>query len=156
MLDTQYQLDGEGNRVQVIGGLNPGAYTRDPTTPVPADFQVNQYTTTPFDARQYDENGNMRLTNPTGPNGVFRSMMFDYANRLVSAQLIGGLQAQYRYDALGRRIQRDIQPPGPPVIVTTRFIYDGANVIEERDGAGTLLASYASDRTARSRSEATC
>ena len=142
MLDTQYQLDGEGNRLQVIGGMNPGAYTRDTTTPVPADFQVNQYTTTPFDARQYDENGNMRLTNPTGANGVFRFMMFDYANRLVSAQLVGGLQAQYRYDALGRRIQRDIQPPGPPVVVTTRFGYDGANVIEERDGAGSLVASY--------------
>ena len=148
MLDTQYQLDGESNRLQVIGGLNPGAYTRDPTTPVPADFQVDQYTTTPFDARQYDENGNLRLTNPTGPNGVSRFMMFDYANRLVSAQLAGGLQAQYRYDALGRRIQRDIQPPGPPVIVTTRFIYDGASVIEERDGAGTLLASYDNGRMA--------
>jgi len=67
--------------------------------------------------------------------------MFDYANRLVSTQLGGGVLAQYRYDALGRRIQRDIQPPG---IVTTRFIYDGASVIEERDGAGTLVASYAS------------
>ncbi len=153
MLDTQYQLDGEGNRLQVMGGMNPGAYTRDTTTPVPADFQVDQYTTTPFDARQYDENGNMRLTNPTGANGVFRSMMFDYANRLVSAQLTGGLQAQYRYDALGRRIQRDIQPPGPPVVVTTRFVYDGADVIEERDGAGLLLATYASAATAQSSSD---
>ena len=41
VVDTQCQLDGEGNRVQVIGGLNPGPCTRDPATP-PADFQVNQ------------------------------------------------------------------------------------------------------------------
>src|SRR5678815_1635796 len=138
----RYQLDGEGNRVQVVGGLNPGAYTRDPTTPFPADFQVNQYTLTPFDTRQYDENGNLRQTGPTGPNGVARFMTYDYANRLVSAQLAGGLHALYTYDALGRRIQRDVAPPGPPIVFTTRFAYDGARVIEERDSGGTVQASF--------------
>ncbi len=140
VLDTQYQLDGEGNRAQVIGGLNPGAYTRDATAPVPADAQVNQYTQTPFDLRQYDDNGNARLTQPTTPNGTLRFLAYDYANRLVSAQLGGGLFVQYSYDALGRRISKVVQPPGPPIIVTTRFVHNGGSVIEERDAGGAVQA----------------
>ena len=81
-------------------------------------------------------------TGPTGPNGVARFMTYDYANRLVSAQLAGGLHALYTYDALSRRIQRDVAPPGPPIVFTTRFAYDGASVIEERDSRGTLQASF--------------
>ena len=141
MLDTSTSSTANATARRVMGGINPGD-TISRVTPVPADFQVNQYTTTPFDARQYDENGNLRSTTPTGPNGVSRTMGFDYANRLVSALLAGGLQAQYRYDALGRRIQRDMQAPGPPSSDHTLRLRRRQRD-RGRDSAGALLASYA-------------
>ncbi len=57
--DTWYTLDGVGNRIEVMGDIDPGPYAMDPTVPDPADCQVNQYTQTPFDSREYDENGNL-------------------------------------------------------------------------------------------------
>ena len=56
--DEQYALDGAGNRTSVMGGRNPGLYTCEAAEP-PADCQLNQYTTTPSDAREYDANGNL-------------------------------------------------------------------------------------------------
>ena len=57
--DTWYTLDGVGNRSEVLGEIDPGAYSMDPTVPDPADCPVNQYSETPFDRREYDENGNL-------------------------------------------------------------------------------------------------
>ena len=56
--NTDYSLDGVGNRTDVTGSSDPGAYTMDGTIP-PADFQMNQYTDTSFDSREYDDNGNL-------------------------------------------------------------------------------------------------
>lgn len=57
--DTDYQLDGAGNRIAVTGAPATGTYALDASVPQPADAQLNQYTTTPFDTRTYDENGNL-------------------------------------------------------------------------------------------------
>ena len=42
----------------------------------------------------------------------------------------------FQYDPFGRRIQKS-GPSG-----TVNYLYDGANVVEEVDGAGTVLARY--------------
>jgi RHS repeat-associated protein len=65
---TTYAVDGVGNRIQTTGGADAGQYTMDASTPAPADFHANQYTTTPFDLeRTYDVNGNlMGLGRPAG------------------------------------------------------------------------------------------
>ncbi len=65
--DTDYDLDGVGNRSTVAGAPDPGAYTMDPTQPEPADEQMNQYTTTPTECRVYDDNGNLVRKNDSGP-----------------------------------------------------------------------------------------
>ena len=72
-----YSLDGVGNRLTVTGGTNAGTYFMNPAVP-PADFQVNQYTTTPFDTRTYDVNGNLVSA------GV-QQFSYDYRDRLVGA-----------------------------------------------------------------------
>ena len=56
---VSYGLDRMGNRTNVTGAICSGVYTMDATWPIPADFQMNQYTTTPCDTRTYDENGNL-------------------------------------------------------------------------------------------------
>lgn len=49
-------------------------------------------------------------------------------------------QVTYQYDALGRRIARTVAPDGTPV--RTEFYYDGPQIIEERNGAGSVQATY--------------
>ena len=44
--------------------------------------------------------------------------------------------ASYRYDGLGRRIEKDVGG------VITRYVYDGANILLEFDGANALQARY--------------
>ncbi len=75
----------------------------------------------------YDAIGN--LTND-GSN----SYSYDYENHLSSIN--GGLSATYRYDALGRRVEKQT-PAG-----TERYYYSLDNIIEERDGNGSVLATY--------------
>ena len=57
--DEAYDLDGAGGRTHVTGGNRPGQYQCDGTLPEPADCQMNQYTQTPMDGRDYDANGNL-------------------------------------------------------------------------------------------------
>jgi len=135
--DTQYDLDGAGNRTAVSGDACPGTYVLDPTLPEPADLQMNQYTRTPCDAgRSYDAEGNPIAiqVGPTAP----RALIYDYADRLVAhVDPDLGLVATYAYDALGRRIGRSVGTAD-----VTRHLHDGWQVCEERDAAGTVVATY--------------
>jgi YD repeat-containing protein len=146
-----HELDGPGNRLVTVFNGVPSPYTMDATPrPGPADFQMNQYTITPFvlAPEQYDENGNLvgRAT-AAGAELVFQ---YDYADRLVEVAdgQTGVLQpiASYNYDALGRRIRKTIYPSGLPP-VTTQFTYAGededcdGDIIEERVN-GVLTRTY--------------
>jgi RHS repeat-associated protein len=85
----------------------------------------------------YDANGNT-LSDASG-----KSYTWDFENRLTQAVVPGtnGGTTTFRYDPFGRRIQKS----GPLGI--TNYLYDGisskANVIEEVDNSGNLLARYA-------------
>jgi YD repeat-containing protein len=152
-----YELDGNGNRLSVSSNGVSQLYTMDNTFPDPADFQMNQYTVTPFGPQAYDANGNLtsRLT-PEGP--IF--FQYDYANRLV---LVGALSAEgtlqpvatFAYDALGRRISKTTYPAVPLAPVTTQYVHgsgdcdDTAEILEVRSG-GVLLATHASGAAAAS------
>ncbi|MGZ5553378.1 MAG: hypothetical protein ACXWHF_07045, partial [Chthoniobacterales bacterium] len=139
--DTTYTYDPMGNRLNV-GGLNtpnPGGYFQDATTPAPADAQMHQYTTTPLGSYMYDANGNRINLNGGGGNTNFK---YDYANRLIDLTNVNtGLRiANYQYDALGRRIQKTLDPDGTPSV--TNFVYTGRTVLEERDAGGAVTAAY--------------
>ncbi len=142
--DAGYVLDPMGNRQSVISGGMDHPYLLDPTLPQPADFQVHQYTVTPFDQRQYDENGNLHQTvggDPLDP--VVRSFSYDYADRLVAVQTPLGPVAQYAYDALGRRIAKVLYAGLPPVPAqTNRYLYAGGQLIEENDGGGAVARTF--------------
>lgn len=138
--DATYVLDPMGNRLSVISNGVDQPYLLDPKLPQPADFQVNQYTVTPFDERQYDENGNMHQTVTAAPTDpVVRTFSYDYADRLVAVQNSLGPVAQYAYDALGRRIAKMLYEGLPPVpVATNRYLYAGGQVIEENAGGGAV------------------
>ena len=138
----QYMLDGNGNRQTVLENSVPQAYFMDNTLPVPADFQMNQYTSTPFDTRQHDENGNLVVrTTAVGPSNYH----YDYADRLVRVEGLNGegimtTIATYAYDALGRRIRKTMNAHPPPVLTAFLLSAEGA-VLEERVN-GTLTRAY--------------
>lgn len=87
----------------------------------------------PFPA-SYDDKGNL-----TAYGDV--SFEYDAFNRLISASGTGPdgqtFSASYAYDALGRRVQKVVNG------TETDFVYDGQQVIEERDDEADLLRQYA-------------
>ncbi len=130
--DTQYDLDGAGNRRTVFGGPDSGSYFMDPTQPESADFQLNQYTFAPNGSRSYDSNGN--VLHGSG------SFVYDYRDRLVQAQDFStGAIVTYAYDVFGRPVRRTTDLFG--VQETTRFAYDEWREIEELDETGAPRAS---------------
>ncbi len=137
-ITIDYTLDGVGNRGSVSGGPDPGAYSMDATLPHPGDHQMNQYTTTSFDSREYDANGNV----VSADDGVRQlALTYDYRNRLIEVdESPSGLVSTYSYDPLGRRIGKSVGGPSPDV---WHYAYDGPHVVEEQDGVGGPLATYA-------------
>ena len=65
----------------------------------------------------------------------FKDVIFRDASDTTSTEVVA-----YKYDALGRRIERTVDPGG--AASTTDFYYDGPQVIEERDGTGAVEATY--------------
>ncbi len=92
----------------------------------------NQLTSSSIGSYTYDNNGNT-LTDAQG-----RSFTWDFENRLIQAVVPGanGGTPAFRYDPFGRRIQK----AGP--LGTTNYLYDGANILEEVDNSGSVLARY--------------
>ncbi|MGH9959746.1 MAG: RHS repeat domain-containing protein, partial [Pyrinomonadaceae bacterium] len=82
----------------------------------------------------YDTNGNLTAKTDASGNWTYN---WDYENRLKQASKSGGVTVTCSYDALGRRIQRTSSVSG-----TTRFVYDGADVVRDLDGTGTTIADY--------------
>ena len=84
-----------------------------------------------------DANGNT-LSDPSG-----KQYTWDFDNRLTQVVNPGVGTTTFKYDPFGRRIQKS----GP--LGTTNYLYDGvsssANLIEELDSAGNVLARYAQE-----------
>ncbi len=134
-----YALDGVGNRIDVTGGERPGGYVMDTTSPDPADLQLNQYTATSFDERDYDEKGNLvSIDNGLPAEAGFK---YDYHDQVISYIDFGtNVTASYAYDTFGRRIEKTVADGNTQE--TTRYFYTGWRVCEEQDGAGTTQATY--------------
>jgi RHS repeat-associated protein len=123
-----YSLDGVGNRLTVTGGTNAGPYFMSPAVP-PADFPVNQYTTTPFDARAYDANGNL-------VSAGAQQFYYDYRNQLVEVWQAASTNTVYfKYDCFGRRLEK-----ATPT-TAERYYYAGWREIEEQSSTNGTVAT---------------
>ena len=131
--NENYTFDGTGNRLNVTGGNFPGTYFLDPAIP-PADAQMNQYTSTPFGTRQYDNNGNL-----IDLNGGSLILTYDYRDQLTTyhkpSLSIPGFTHRYFYDPFGRRVRKVIDSTSPTPL-DVRFFYDDWQVIEEQENTG--------------------
>jgi len=61
---------------------------------------------------------------------------YNAKNRLIGINKPDGEVITYRYDPLGRRIEKNING------TITRYFYDGQNILYELDGSNTILARY--------------
>ncbi len=116
-----YNYDGAGNRTSLMHDALPTNYVTN---------NVNQYVNyvdSFINTPNYDANGNM----VTDGGHVYQ---YDFENRIISVD--GGSVAFYKYDALGRRIQK-ITPSQ-----TINYYFDGQRAIEERDVANIVVATY--------------
>ena len=141
-LSDTYAYDKAGNRnsssIASLGGAST-LYTAN---------NANQYTaiTGVSQPISYDANGNLNLRNGN-------SYTWDSHNRLLSVipqNPVAGSKAQhYTYDGFHRRVQRTIRVWQPSNqwtdLDSTRFFYDGWNVIEEHTitaGTQTLARTF--------------
>jgi YD repeat-containing protein len=171
---TAYALDLAGNRTNV-GGYNEtcgGIYTLNAAEAAgPENFQLNEYTTTGCDYRQYNSNQDLTeisVSTGGGAVGIASGVSFgyDFRDRLVSINNSATrTNVSYAYDALGRRIQKTVatgqaapsisylgdlgnghkEQGGSSPTQATSYFYDGGNVIEEQDGSGAVQAAYTLD-----------
>ncbi len=124
-----YTLDGLGNRSQTQQTPWGGS-----ATTVSYSFNaMNEYTAIGGTSRTHDSNGNLT------DDGT-QTYHYDYKNRLVEVRVSGSstVIAKYKYDALGRRVEKHVVSGA----VTTRYILDGQDIVEEFDGNNTWLARY--------------
>ncbi len=122
-----YTYDSFGNRLEKTDSSGTVSYSYDDNDRLISEGNVT-YT--------YDDNGNM-LTKSDGTDTVFYN--YDYENRLVFMQGPDGT-TEYAYDADGIRVRSVTDG------VVTNYLVDKnrpyAQVLEERDDAGSLTVSY--------------
>jgi RHS repeat-associated protein len=101
----------------------------------------NQLTADATHAYQYDDNGN--LTRKTLlATGNYTQYSYDPENRLTKVEDFAAgnptpaFTSTYRYDGLGRRIEKVANGQ------TKRYIYDGEDILLQYDGTNTLQARY--------------
>ncbi|MBI1748794.1 MAG: VCBS repeat-containing protein [Acidobacteria bacterium] len=84
---------------------------------------------------QYDANGNL-ISKQDRSTGALTRLSYDSENQLTRIDLPGGGFAEYKYDGLGRRIQKNVNG------AITKYIYDNQTILLELDGSNNLLARY--------------
>ena len=84
----------------------------------------------------YDANGNLETkTDKINPTQV-TTYQWDAQNQLIRIDFPDGATATYKYDGLGRRIEKNVNG------TITRYVYDGENILLEYDGSNTFKARY--------------
>jgi len=83
----------------------------------------------------YDNNGNqIQKTNNT--TSAFTLYEYDAENKLIRVVREDGSIVNYKYDGLGRRIEKEVDS------VVTQYIYDQEDILLELDGNNNVAARY--------------
>jgi len=91
----------------------------------------NRLTNTSTATFTYDSNGNVSAKTDAAGTTQYS---WDFENRLKQVTLPNGRTVAYKYDALGRRVQRT-----PSVGISTNFVYDGPDVIKDLNSDGSTV-----------------
>ncbi len=117
--NESYAYDGVGNRTS---SHRSATYGYQP---------FNRLVSTSSASYFYNNNGNMiSKTDATGTT----QFVWDFENRLTQVVTPSAGSVTYKYDALGKRIQRT-----PSSGISTNFIYDGQDVVKDINSDGTTI-----------------
>jgi RHS repeat-associated protein len=126
--DESYSYDANGNRTNA--GYQTGSNNQL--------FSDGRYTYT------YDDEGNL-ISRTEIATGDVREFTWDHRNRLVAVRdKQAGMETQhieYTYDIMNRRVAKSVDSDGDAstTATTTRFVYDGDNVLLEFDGSSSSI-----------------
>jgi len=83
----------------------------------------------------YDNNGNqIQKTNKS--TSAFTLYEYDAENKLIRVVREDGSIVNYKYDGLGRRIEKEVDS------VLTQYVYDNEDILLELDGSNNIVARY--------------
>jgi RHS repeat-associated protein len=99
--------------------------------------QANQLLEDANSTYEYDDNGNLTKKTPKTP-GPITTYEYDVENKLVKA-ITNGTTAIYKYDGLGRRVEKQVANVGTTV---TRYVYDGEDILLELNDTNQIVARY--------------
>lgn len=125
-----FNYDAVGNRLRRDGQTADAAF--DSTNRLLQDVQFTY---------RYDNNGNL-IQKTEKATGKITRYTFDAENQLIQIQEFPNASSPasktvtYRYDGLGRRIEKNVDA------VVTRFVYDNEDILLEFDGGNSFSARY--------------
>ena len=125
---NSYSYDLSGNRTMT-------GYATGPANEMNSDGTWNYF---------FDKNGNV-IAKVNITTGEALGFAYDNLNRLISALDVTTalqMQATYGYDALGRRIEKDVWTQTSGSTTTTRFAYDGDEIWADLTSANALQMRY--------------
>lgn len=117
--NENYAYDAIGNRTS---SQLSGSYGYQP---------FNRLTNTSTASYSYDSNGNLISKTESGETTQY---VWGFESRLKQVTLPNGTTVIYKYDALGRRIQR-ARIGG----ISTNFVYDGQDVVKDLNSDGSTV-----------------
>lgn len=153
---AQYTLDANGNRSTKTDGAGTHAYTYDSLNRLTSATHPNaDGETYSFDAAGnraggsydaanrllsnstagygYDANGNRTIRRGASDATGYQ---YDFENRLVAMKLPSGEEVSFKYDPLGRRVEKNVTG------VITRYVYDREKILMEVNASGQRTARY--------------
>jgi RHS repeat-associated protein len=122
--DLLYGYDGAGRRTAVWGSFARTGLPAGTTSAATYDAN-NQLTSWNGTSLAYDANGNLTR---------YGTQTFTWNDRNQLASASAG-SASFTYDGLGRRLSRTVTG------VTTKYLYDGAAVVQEQNGSNAATAN---------------
>ncbi len=84
----------------------------------------------------YDNNGNLETKTNKANSTEVTTYHWDAQDQLIQVDRPDTTTVTYKYDGLGRRIEKDVAGN------ITRYVYDGEDILLEYDGTNTFTARY--------------
>jgi RHS repeat-associated protein len=127
--DITYTYDAVGNRLSKEEEGAVTTYAYDAANELLTTEDGSGVTT-----YAYDEAGNLAAS--VNPSEEATTYSWDYENRLAAVELPSSAISTFTYKSDGLRVQKEDSAG------TTKFIWDGQNVLLETDGDGDTVAAY--------------
>lgn len=115
-----------------------GNRTSDSTSPTYTHDAANRVTENNDFTFTYDANGNL-ATKTAKASNLTTSYVFDNEGQLAQINRPDGNVLSFKYDGLGRRVERRFGSTNPTI---TRYIYSGRDIVAILDGNNNLVSLF--------------